>query len=102
MSLSPLGLPKVSPTGLQGQILRGYLPDAGPLGWETQARGQTFERTSATVILLCVGHPARGGSLDLIAALPPTCLTVPSEFLLYFFSCRGSFLVGFGLSSSSA
>ena len=64
ISLSPLGLPKVSPTGLQGQILRGYLPDAGPLGWETQARGQTFERTSATIILLCVGHPARGRSLD--------------------------------------
>ena len=33
ISHSPLGLQKVSPAGLQSQILGTRLPGAGPLGW---------------------------------------------------------------------
>ena len=63
-----------------------------------------FERTSATIILLCGGHPARGWSLDCIATLhllpvsqfllSPVFISVVVEDLFWWVSVFSAIVVG--------
>ena len=86
----PLGLPIISPTGLQSQMLSGLVF----LLQDPKAQtSQSFVRISAVIIVLPFMN-CSPGVLDLtISVMTPPLLTVSLWFLLYIFSCR-SLLVG--------
>ena len=99
ISHSPLGLPKVSPAGLQSQTFWGLIflvqvPQAGDhdvgfrclAPWGEPLQLQLFSR-------LWVTHWGMG--LDYIVT--PPLLPILLWFLLYIFGCRRSFLVGSSL-----
>ena len=87
ISPSPLGLPKLNPTGLQSQM-GACLPSAEPLGWGAQ-RGAlnslSCGRTSV-ISLQFVCCPPVGMGFDSI--MSPPLLPISLWFHLYVFSCR--------------
>ena len=70
LSPSPLGLPKVSPTGFQCQMLWGLLPGARLLGWGAQCLGSDLslllENLCNRNVLQFVGCPPGNMGLDYI------------------------------------
>ena len=80
----PPGKPKISPLAFKAKCLGPCLPGPGPLVWGAQCRAQTtcsLNRTSASVIILFVGHHPRGTGLDYMPFLPHCLSHCGSSFL---------------------
>ena len=97
ISPSPLGLQKERPAGLQSQCSGGSssqckTPRLGSLMWGL-GLSLLWENLCICNYSPICGSPTWGMGLDYIAT-PPTP-TIFLLFLLFIFSCRRSFLVGF-------
>ena len=96
---SPLGLPKVSPTGLQSQrfwelIFPAQDPQAGEPNVGLRPLVPWRGPLVVVIMLPLVGHAPVGMGLDYTVISP--LLPVLLWFLHHIFSCRRSFLVGSG------
>ena len=97
ISPCPLGLPKVSSTGLQSQMLWGLASWHKTLGFGDPDVGLRpivpWEEPLQLIILPFVGRPPSGVGLDCIVFLHHHPPPAPSGCgFLGIFSCRGSFL----------
>ena len=100
ISHKPLGLLKLSPTGLSElNVLGSHLPRAGPPGcgalygnYIPCSMGRTF---AILIILPFVDLLLRGVGLGF--TITPLLLHISVLFLLYLLNCRRSFLVGSNL-----
>ena len=80
ISPNPLGLLKLSLTGLQSQMLWGFI-----LTWGS-VLSRLWENLCNAIILQFVGHSPRAMGLDYVMGL--FFVLILSWFLLYVFSCR--------------